>query len=101
MMPSDERVRLHIHQRIAPLEHLAQGRMSPWPAGSALWRPDGIFADDRHRAELSVRRPSDCAPPSGMSYRYWQMCDAGTATLISFGELFSYVTKVTIYIRHG
>ena len=31
-MPSDERVRLHIHRRIAPLEHLAQGRHHP-PGG--------------------------------------------------------------------
>ena len=28
-MPPDERLRLHIHQRIAPLEQLAQGRHHP------------------------------------------------------------------------
>ena len=37
-MPSDERVWLHIHQRIAPLEHSAQGRHHP-PCG--IFGPSG------------------------------------------------------------
>ena len=61
MMPSDERVRLHIHQRIAPLEHSAQGRHHP-PGGivGPSW-PDLPLLEERQlfAEEEVLRRQCD------------------------------------------
>ena len=63
-MPSDERFRLHIHQRIAPLKHSAEGRHHP-PGGivGPSW-PDLSLLEERQLfAEEEVLR-RHCDPGS-------------------------------------